>query len=327
MPKSQIIEEKIMTASLYRWAEEAARSIDEIKDRQEPARNVDVVFASDEAFLAYTAVSIASLLKSYSCDRPLRVFLLLDKELSAEHKRRFDGLQRIRPFEMIQIPIDGKAYENLRTTPGISVATYFRLRMHEMLPADCQRVVYLDSDIVVRQSIEGLYDLPLGGDVVAGVQDSISLYYVDKLNQHPDTKHVNAGILMLDIAAIRQIDFTGIVESFIDAKKYTLLLGDQQIINGVLGLRTRFAPLKWNVHGSMFEPGWIEETMGVKNTIDLAEFRAAVADPAIVHYTYKRKPWIAAEHPRAQEWFNYLDLTEYSKDVRAATAGLGSSIK
>ncbi|MQW28504.1 capsular polysaccharide export protein, LipB/KpsS family [Sinorhizobium meliloti] len=94
-----------------------------------------------------------------------------------------------------------------------------------------------------------------------------------------------------------------------------LVLGDQQIITEMFSRSIKYTPIKWNVHGSMFRPGWVAEVVGVNNFMDKSEAAAAISDPAIIHYTLKRKPWISLEHPKSEEWFDYLSLTPYAAEI------------
>src|SRR3546814_13274328 len=60
--------------------------------------------------------------------------------------------------------------------------------------------------------------------------------------------------------------------------------------------------LDWNVHGSMFDKNWRAKNLGISNRLEKEDVERAVRDPAIIHYTYKRKPWLAPDHPRSVEW-------------------------
>ena len=298
--------------SPYRWAELALERFQ--KARLEPfsaGPSVDVVMASDEAFLPYTAVAIQSILDHYRSDRSLRIFLLTDASLDNEHRSRFAQLSSDSGFELVEVVTTASEYEGLQTTVGISPTTYFRLNMHNLLPRDVRRVVYLDSDVIVRRCISELYNLDMTGYSLAGCEDSISRHYVEKFGQHPQTKHVNGGVLVVDLDAWRRIRFSDLLEDFASAKQFVLTLGDQEILTGILGLSTCFASIDWNVHGSMFDPKWRSEESGKKNQIDRDALERAVHDPAIIHYTYNRKPWISQEHPRSADWFMVASRTPY----------------
>ncbi|WP_438852596.1 glycosyltransferase family 8 protein [Brevundimonas nasdae] len=296
----------------YYWQEEVLERSRLINTPPRPqTQYVDIVFASDKNFLPYTNVALASVLESYDSKIPLRINILTDKYLSEDDLNRFENLKHLNDFILNIIVVDGSSYAQLRTTPGISVATYYRLQMHNLLPADCCRVVYLDSDIIVKKSVHDLFMTDLGDNIIGGVEDSVSKHYVEKLGQHPETIHINAGVIVIDIDKIRKINFDDACSSFISAKRYTLMLGDQQIITGILGLVTLPLPIRWNVHGSMFDGSWAAKNAGTKNNMSLAECMEAAENPSIIHYTYHRKPWISPDHPKSNEWFSALRLSPY----------------
>src|SRR3546814_5205985 len=107
-------------------------------------------------------------------------------------------------FTLHNIVVDARQFENVRTTPGITLATYYRLVMHHMLPAHVQRIFYLDSDIVVRKCLSEIYDIDLDGYLFAGVEDSLSLHYNRKFGLPETAAHINAGVTLVNLEAVRR---------------------------------------------------------------------------------------------------------------------------
>src|SRR3546814_17947708 len=81
----------------------------------------------------------------------------------------------------------------------LTLATYYRLVMHHMLPAHVQRIFYLDSDIVLRKCLSEIYDIDLDGYLFAGVEDSLSLHYNRKFGLPETAAHINAGVTLVTI--------------------------------------------------------------------------------------------------------------------------------
>lgn len=287
---------------------------------------INLIFASDENFLKYTSVTLVSILKNISDERRLDVYILTDAPLSAEQLRKIDELQVIREFGIRNLIVDASQFAKIKTTPGISLATYFRLVMHDVLPLDMHRCLYMDSDIIVRKSIHEIYDMDLNGCLFAGVQDSISRTYNRKFGSPNDAPHINAGVTLVNLQLARELAFSDRVNEYLDANRYLITLGDQQIINGAFHSQIKYLPAKWNVHGSMFISDWRRKHVGVSNSFAGNEIREAASDPAAIHYTFKRKPWISMEHPRASEWWEYAYMTPFfkkgdgaSRSIRAAS--------
>lgn len=285
------------------------RGIEEGVEMIKPAMNI--VFASDNNYVKYTAVTLASLLKNLTKDRPISVFILTDEPISQDNMAKLHDLQRLHPFALVNHVVDAEGFSRIRTTPGITIATYYRLVMHRILPNEISRALYLDSDLIIRKCVGDLYDTDLKGKVFAGVEDSRSIDYNRKFGTPEDAPHINAGVTLVDLDAMRSIEFTGRVNSYLDKHRYTITLGDQQILNAEFYPEIMYVPVEWNVHGSMFDRGWCRKAAGILNGFTADELIQAASNPAITHYTYKRKPWISMEHPRAKEWVEYAKLTQF----------------
>ena len=68
--------------------------------------------------------------------------------------------------------IDTTAHDwtSFRTSPGVSPAVLYRLRIADLLP-DLDRVIYLDADTMVLSSLRPLWEEDLGGKPIAAVRD------------------------------------------------------------------------------------------------------------------------------------------------------------
>lgn len=272
---------------------------------------VNLIFASDENYLKYTAVTLASVLKNFGGDRQLNVYILTDRFLSEQGLQKIRDLRAHRDFELENVIVDASQFAKIRTTPGITLATYYRLVMHDVLPLDVERCIYLDSDIIIRRSLEEIYDVPMDGFLFAGVQDSISYVYNRKFSLPTNAPHINAGVTIVNVKEARASAFSEKINDYLDKHRYLVTLGDQQIINAVFYQKIKYIPVAWNVHGSMFLPDWRKQHAGVNNSFSNEELTDATKDPAAIHYTYKRKPWVSMEHPRAAEWWDYAIITPF----------------
>ncbi|MGX1740430.1 glycosyltransferase [Bosea sp. NPDC055353] len=276
---------------------------------------MNLVFATDELYAKYTCVTIASILQTVERSRDIAIYLLVAEPISHETLRKIERLRDVHNFSLHQIVVDATKFKNVRTTPGISIATYFRLLMHEMLPPGIDRALYLDSDLIIKCDISPLYDLDMGNNLFSGVEDSISKLYNYKFGMAEKSRHINAGVTLFNLSQIRGINFSCIIDNYIDNNLHNISLGDQQIINCCFSDRILYAPLKWNVHGSMFDPVWATKNVGINNYYNKLEFSSAIEAPGIIHYTYKRKPWQSFDHPKTADWLAAVVLTEFREEI------------
>jgi len=93
----------------------------------------------------------------------------------------------------------------------LSHATLYRLFAPDFLPANLKRVIYLDCDIVVRESLLGLWQTDLNGVLVGCVQNVTEPWFAcvpqlpwKERGLPPDAPYFNAGVLVIDTDAWRR---------------------------------------------------------------------------------------------------------------------------
>lgn len=121
-----------------------------------------------------------------------------------------------------------------------------RLQALDMLmeeQPDLDRVLYLDSDIVVTRSIEGIWNGPIQNNFVAGALDYPSLPKLVQVYQgHPDWErriglnrnYFNSGVMLLNMKKIRDSYQGAIAKGFKEMYDGTWLLPDQDYLNIIL---------------------------------------------------------------------------------------------
>ena len=100
------------------------------------------------------------------------------------------------------------------------------------------RIIYLDSDLVIKKDLGSLFFEDLNGHIIRAsgienVERSLEYNFFTSLGLEGGVKYFNAGVLLIDLQAWRQADITKRCFEF--AKKYPnmLLTADQTILNYV----------------------------------------------------------------------------------------------
>ncbi len=173
--------------------------------------------------------------------------------------------------------VDMRRLEGLQMNHGldhISRETFFRYLLPELLP-DLDRVLYLDADLIVCAALDTLWATPLEGAYAAGVEDSYvrRSAYDRELGLTGDEVYVNAGVLLLNLKAMRQANIT---EQLFELSAATALrFMDQDAINLAFRGRIRGLPERYNVTADSLR----------------RKIRPFRGHPVILHYTSPWKPW------------------------------------
>jgi lipopolysaccharide biosynthesis glycosyltransferase len=152
------------------------------------------------------------------------------------------------------------------------------------------RVIYIDADTLVVGDLTDLYQMGLGSNLLAGVLDPAAVRE-SKIPRRADDPYINAGVLLLDLDALRNDDMleksTKLYHQYV--KEATWL--DQCIINKYAENRKTVLDRKWN-------------SFIFSNMMKDSEFTRIVSNdnPAILHFIGPVKPW--------QDWCN-PDIAAY----------------
>ena len=136
---------------------------------------MNIAYACDNNFVDVMCVSIMSF-NDHNCDANIYI---LDCGIEDANKQKIMKLcsgKNAVFFIDAKKTLDGLDYD-LNLDRG-SIAAYARLFIGSMLPEDVKKVLYLDCDTLVLDSISSLYETVLGDCIIGGVRDAFS--YLNK---------------------------------------------------------------------------------------------------------------------------------------------------
>lgn len=191
----------------------------------------------------------------------------------------------------------------------VSLATYYRLFLTEVLPTDLHKVLYLDGDMIVRHSLLPLWNVPLDGYAVAAVPDMSAPNNAERLGIND---YFNAGTLLVNLDYWRKNGSLNLFSNFLRLRGNEVVMHDQDVMNVVFDGKVKWLPLTYN-----FQNGFIlSQSHKQYNPLLQNEIDACKNNPAIIHYTVYNKPWnVACFHPYRDEWRRYQKQTCW-KDYR-----------
>jgi len=285
-----------------------------------------VAVCVNEAYMLPMTVMVRSLLEHLGPGHSLRLFVVQD-DCSAASRRR--ALASWQGFPVSAEWLQPDVRELAPTLPGGRhagvMATYLRLLLGELLPAEVRRVIYLDSDMLVLDDIAPLWSIPLNGCVLGAVSDSgTEVYHSRRLAAapwntevgfRPDDRYFNGGVLVIDLDTWRSQDIGNRSLRFAQRWYDQLSFHDQDALNCTLLRRWQPLPLRWNFHEMGNAPfAWSARQYPADA---IAE---ALRAPAIIHFTSAKKPW--HHHCRsiyAGLFHQYLQHTDWQDALPSPT--------
>lgn len=212
---------------------------------------MEIVACTDKNFIFPMGVMMYSLCQNNQ-DAEIVFHIILDEDVTTSDK---NNLQKtVCGFRNCRIAFYAVNRTVLSSFPDpggrkdISLATYYRLMLTELLPDTVHKVLYLDGDIIIRGSLKPLWDLDLTDSAVAGATDAIA-GQVDLYNRlhYPPTKgYFNAGVLLINLDYWREHKVINLFNDFINNRANDIIYHDQDVLNGVFWGCKKTFPIKYN---------------------------------------------------------------------------------
>jgi lipopolysaccharide biosynthesis glycosyltransferase len=273
------------------------------------------VFSTDDRYCQHLSVAIASLVANNRAhDFQAHI---IHHGISEENLEKLTAyIEGIENFSAVFHEFDAEPYKHFRLDGHISLASYFRLFLTEMLPRDVNKVLYLDADIVVLGDVSPIWNGDLGASLIGATMDpylnsrSATMESNLRINLPLDHVYFNAGILVINLEGWRNEDVISKFVTFIEKNHQNLLFHDQDALNSVLSGRVNYFDYEWNFQAIT--------KISDAPSLSLSEedLRKVAKSPKIVHFTTVRKPWFYKyEISFEREYFKYLRLTPWASYV------------
>lgn len=269
-----------------------------------------IAYCIDEGYLLPLAVSLRSVLENWEGPRDLEV-IVVHTALPVGSKEKIAAALPPSPlFRLRWVPLDTALVHGLPAVLHLSVATYFRIFLPELLP-DLSKVLYLDADVIARADLAPLLELFDPAFPLQACQDQIG-FVGNPLAQLPRaaafgvSEHstlFNTGVMLMNLDAWRAERLSEKVLSLGRAHPELFSIGDQNPINVALYGRIGRLPPEWNAqipHPNVTNKIW-----------DCPYVAQDHAGAKIVHYTTEWKPWSIGRQ---------MPVAAYFHEVRARTA-------
>ena len=249
-----------------------------------------IVLVGDQAYQEQVSTTIKSILY-YNKNVKIYVF---NQGLNDEWFHEFNELAEQLDSELVNVSLDQVTISpEWLTQDHISSATYARYFIPQFVAEE--RVLYLDSDLVVNRDLQPLFDIPLEGKLVAAVGDAGGYGF-------------NAGVLLIDNRAWkeRQLQETFIKETdrimgLVQSGQMEDFNGDQTVLNHVLA--QDWLPLD-KIYNLQVGHDLVAFYSGWNGHFELDQ------KPLIIHYTTFRKPWNSEVSYRYRQlWWDFQALS------------------
>ena len=255
--------------------------------------NKTIVLAGDRNYTRQLETTIKSILYH---NRDVKIYIL-NQDIMPDWFRKPRKIARMLGSDIIDVKLPEQAvFQGWETREYISPMTYARYFIPDYISED--KVLYLDSDLIVNQSLEPLFEIDFDEYLLAAAWDTDGVTF-------------NAGVMLINNKKWRQeklkerlIEQSIVTLKEVDEGKFENFNGDQTILNQVCSNR------------------WLELDRGYNLQVghDVTAFYNRwenyfneLVSPSIIHFVSYRKPWSTLIANRYRDlWWEFHDL-EWTK--------------
>ena len=273
---------------------------------------MDIVVCTDHRFVMPTGVMIYSLCyNNQNVDIVLHV--ICSNSVSDKDKADMSGvIQKYSGKSILFYDIDKNFVEimpAITNRADITLTAYFRLFLTEILPDTINKVLYLDGDVIVRDSLLPLWNMDISDYPLAAATDCMVAAEpeeFERLGYPMSYGYFNSGVCLINLDFWRKHncikDFISLLD---DGEK--LRYYDQDVLNMLFHTSKLNLPIKYNLMTVFLykNPKW-------KNTKFEQEIIESLHEPVIIHYAGGDKPWFKYnenEPPLSTLFYKYQKCT------------------
>jgi lipopolysaccharide biosynthesis glycosyltransferase len=264
------------------------------------------VCAADRKYAIPLAVMLRSMAEGLE-RYPVAVVWVLDGGLGRRTRRRIIESLPTGVLDIRWIRPNRKLLKEMPVFGHVSICTYYRLLLGDLLPGDVEKVIYLDVDTIVLGDIAQLWDEDMKGRMILAVpelnrsvMDMLDPKIISDCALNPVASYFNAGVLMLDVKQWRMRTMMEHAFEFVRRYYGAIKFWDQDVLNSLAA--DDWLPLdpRWN---RRVDHHWIGSQ---------TELIARAGVNGIIHFASAVKPWdFTVNHPARELFLGWVDRTTW----------------
>lgn len=247
---------------------------------------MNILFAINQKFTDLLCSCIRSIVKYGGADHYNAY--ILHSDLQAEDKTRI-ALTAGECMTCHYITVDESIFDGFPESNRYPRQIYYRLAAPLLLPGELERILYLDVDLVVINSLVELYHTDFEGNFYVAcshVKEFLTKFNQLRLGVDEVVPYINTGVMLMNLTALRESLTIEQIKETAQKKMHTFLLPDQDLLTVMHGERIKLVDtMRYNLSDRMLS---IYNANPKNEKRDLQWVRE---NAVIIHYYGKNKPW------------------------------------
>ena len=191
-------------------------------------------------------------------------------------------------YKFFPIKAEEGLFSSARVTDRYPKEMYYRLLAGELLPENLDKIIYIDPDILVINSLKEIWETDIRDFLFAAASHTGKTDMannVNKIRLGTDTDYYNSGFLLINLKRAREEIVPEEIFAYADRNYKNLLLPDQDILNAMYG--DRVLALKDSIYNydARNYSSYLLRSKGVEDLAWVLE------NTVVLHFCGRDKPW------------------------------------
>lgn len=267
-----------------------------MKNNKKHAINICLTF--DDNYAPHAGALVASVLQNFRGEETLN-FFVVHAQLSQKNIELLTGMATSEKscIKFFKVDTDELKKYGISKNGRFLQEVFFRLKLSSYLK-DLEKVIFLDSDLIVFDNIQKLWQTDIENFALAAAADVTNFDHLKDITG-PHT-YFNAGVLVFNLKKWREDNIEQKLFDFFVKNQERIIWNDQDLLNAVLFSEVRYLDPRWNFQ------------YNVENDECFTNQKVS-----LVHFITRYKPWNTFHrHYRYRDaYFSYLMKTPWRLKV------------
>ena len=217
---------------------------------------MNILCCIDRNYLMPLGVSMVSIFENNKNEKV--TVHVIAKDFEDYHRSIINDIAKKYNQHICFYSIDPNLLANLPVYDHLTNATYIRLFIADILPENIEKILYMDNDVIVNNSLRELWDTDITSHPAAAVLDSYTcdLEVYNKLHYDKSLGYFNAGVMLINLKYWRENKVLDLAMNYLKENYANILHADQDIMNYLFRENKIILPFKFNAVCTIFYKNW-----------------------------------------------------------------------
>ena len=274
---------------------------------------MNIAYSCNDSYIPQTGISMISLFENNKDEDEICIYLI-SKDVSRDNILKLNNIAESYHRKFIEIRFEDIAYDLKLTNIGRHIETIYSKVFFSRIK-DLDKIIYLDSDTVVVDSLKDLWDTPLN-DCYMGVVQSLSTEFMPALGMSPGVPFFNDGMAIVNVDYCRANDLIGKTLKVVDDYNGNPPVLSEGALNKVCQGKVKYISPRYNLMaGLMYLCDLDIDYISKKMLYTKEELMSSLEKPAVIHYlsAFYNRPWFKrCSNPYKNVFYKYKSVSPWS---------------